>query len=206
MTNDIINNFFNENYNTLIKICNDYINRYDYKKLSPDEIISELLLFTINNENRKNKLELLISLSATTSQYTFNTQAMYYIINIIYKLTCSHRTFNNNCNINKLIISYQNDLSYKMADEIQEIYDVDYLKLQEIYTIAKNVSDVDNNWWKYKVWSDYYISKMNYKQLSAKYNLTISPLFRIVKSFNTLLQVEINKVSTLKKKTLLNNK
>lgn len=186
----IINAFFSNNYQLLVQKCRDYSLVYNYRKLAPDELISELYLYTLNNINRTNKLTKLIELSAATLSkiYNYNSQAFYYIARILYNITHGHRHFDDNCN--KVAMH----LTYEQSMENLEIPDISYEELPDysdadvIYAKALELSQGEN-WYKYVVWNDYYNSKMTYKQLSNKYHLTITPLFYIVQDYNNLIKI-----------------
>ena len=193
-----VNDFFNNNYNDLLAICADYSNRYNYTKLGNDELVSELLLYTVQSHKRTNKLLSLIRLSAATTNYNYSSVAMYYIISIIYRITFSQRSFLNNLNKDKLKLIYSPDLSYHIIDESREIQDIDYLTKADVFSIAETVSHRDENWWKYRVWLDKFGADMTYAQLSKKYQLSTTPLFHIVKEFNQVLSRELTVVATHK--------
>lgn len=195
----IINNFFNNNYYMLIQKCKDYSRVYNYKELEPEELVSELLIYTLNNTNRTNKLQQLIQLSAATlsKAYNYSSQAFYYIARILYNITHGHRSFDNNLNkpyISKIKLIFEDNIERREIEDFHDInnyYDID---ITVIYKKALELSVINNNWWKYKVWYDYYNNKLTYKKLSQKYKLSITPLFSIVHSYNDLLKESLKNI------------
>ena len=191
---DIIDHFFKDNYQILTKKCQDYASVYNYKLLQPDEILSELYLFTLSDQRRINKLAELIQLTAYTlnKTYNYNIKALYYISRILYNVIHGHRSFTNNSNkINHNIkIEYNADVESIGEDisdeEYQEILEYDIEK------IALNHAHGDN-WWQYRLFFDHYINHMTFKELSIKYNLTISPIFSAVKNFKSIIIADIQK-------------
>lgn len=186
----IIKLFFNDNYQTLLGISTDYSSRYQYNLMQPDEIVSELYLYTLGKPSREDKLASLIQMSAATINYMFNSKAYYYITHIIYRLTSGKRTFENNCNINKLEIDYYPTI-FNVTDDPHEIKETDYYGVEDIIELAKELS-VGDDWYKYKIWHDYYVARFSYKELSVKYQLSISPIFSMVQDFNEKIRNHVN--------------
>lgn len=190
MDNNAINFFFINNYNKLIIISKDYSKRYDYNLLEPDEIISELYLYTLQSIQRQNKLEQLILLSAATINYpNYDSKAIFYIIKMIFNVTKGKRLILET-NMNKSPFTYKNvaltdDLVYEENDK-DEFNNYDYT-LDEIYQIAKELG-VGEQWWQYKCWYCYYHDRMTYKQIASKYHLSTTPVFQAIKLFNTIIK------------------
>lgn len=191
----IINNFFEQNYYVLVQKCRDYSRVYHYTELAPDELISELYLYTLNSANRTNKLTELIELSAATLSkvYIYSNQAFYYISRILYNITHGQRNFNESCNKPTMFLTFEQNMEDIEIpdDEYQET--PDYSDASIIYAKALELSTGDN-WYKYVVWYDYYHEKMTYKELSNKYRLTITPLFYIVRDYNSLIKANLKLV------------
>lgn len=180
--NKTINEFFTKEYNNLISISKDYSKRYSYNLLEPDEIVSELYLYTIDNANRTSKLEELISITAATTNYKYDTKAMYYLINIIYRITHGRRTFAENCNRQNINIVFLPVL-FSLETTSDEVMEYDHLSEKDVTNALELISG-GTNWYKYQVWYDYYKNNMTYRQLSEKYKLSISPIFYMLKEFN----------------------
>lgn len=195
MNNAVINTFFTQNYNKLVNISKDYSKKYQYNLLEPDEIVSELYLYTLNKIERQNKLEELICLTAATVNYAYSTKAMYYIINIIYRLTHGKRTFADNCNRKNINIVYF-PVIFNLESVEDEIKEYDHFTREDVRDAAKSIS-VGENWYKYKIWTDYYENGMAYRELSEKYNLTISPLYYQIRDFNKQIRQELIKSETM---------
>ena len=194
---DIVNTFFSNNYSLLIKKCQDYVTVYNYNKLAPDELVSELLLYSLQDAHRTSKLAQLIQLSAATLNklYNYNTKALYYISKILYNIVHGHRSFSNNSNKDSKNIIF--DYNANVETIGIDIEDIEYVETEEydVEKIALKYAHDENNWWKFRLWSDYYLGKMTYRQLSIKYKLTISPIFSAVKNFNEIIKSDIQNSS-----------
>jgi len=185
----IINHFFADNYAVLVQKCKDYSHVYNYNELQPDELISELYIYTLESAQRTSKLHELIELSAATlsKMYNYSSKAFYYISRILYNVTHGQRSFSDSCNRPQKILTFEQDMEkYDIPEEDYEDA-FDYNDASVIYTKALELSTGDN-WWKYKIWLDYYKDKMTYKELSLKYKLTITPLFYAVRDYNNLIK------------------
>ena len=127
-------------------------------------------------------------LSAATIQYIYNSKSFYYIIRIIYNITHGNRSPYNNFNKPKMKIDCvsMEFLEDKIIEEDNEKDNVKKYNLNDIYAAAKNLGN-NGNWWKWKVWCDYYQNKMTYKQISQKYRLSVTPIFQAVKESNAEL-------------------
>jgi hypothetical protein len=192
---DIINKFFSNNYSLLIKKCQDYALVYNYKLLQPDELVSELYLFTLSDHKRTSKLAELIQLTAETLNrlYAYNVKALYYISKILYNIVHGHRSFDNNANKNTKVIKIEchNDIETIGEDILVEEYvEFEEYDVDRIYEIANRHAHGEN-WWKYRLWTDHYKYKMTFKQLSEKYKLTQSPIFAAVKDFTKIIKKEL---------------
>jgi hypothetical protein len=187
----LVNLFFQDNYDLLLKKSQDYSRTYNYTELQPDEIVSELYLFTISNAKRTSKLEELILLSAATMNkiYRYSSIAMYYISRILFNITKDHRTFDNT---SKPKVKYISEICDEQLDEPYEDQQ-DYCLPEEIFEIAKRLSITDDNWWKYAIWYSKYHDKLTYAEMSKKYGLTITPLWTAIQSYNKQIRKVIEK-------------
>lgn len=188
----IIDNFFNKNYETLIKISDDYVNKYSYSYLimKSDEIISEIYLHIIESENRKNKICELIKQSAYTINYKYDNRAVYYIATIIYHTVVRQNNING-VNNKKLELIYvekikhynlnKSDL-YDNLDSENSLSSSDFDKVDVIIAAEKIITP--DNWYKHQVWNDYHFDNIKYKQLAKKYYLPETTIYLIVKEFN----------------------
>jgi len=189
--NEVINSFFTDNYQILLQKCCEYARVYNYRQLEPDEIISELYLYTLNDKKRTNKLQELIALSAVTISkvFKYSNLAMYYIARILFNVTHGHRTFDKKYYQNKkLKIIYCETLRDIQQEEIQ----TNNYNVEDIYKVAEQLG-TGENWWKYVLWREKYINNKTYKEISMAYRLNTTPVFNGVRDFSSLIKKEIVK-------------
>ena len=190
---EVINNFFQQNYNILLQKCQDYVRVYNYRHLEPDEIVSELYLFTLTDNKRTNKLSELIMLSAITlnKMYKYSTLAHYYISRILYNVIHGHRTFDNKYSEAKqLQIVYCQEIINEIQQEDYEESNI--YTVENIYDTAQKIGTGDL-WWKYVLWQAKFIEGKTYKQIGETYKLSTSPVFNGIKDFTILIRQELQK-------------
>jgi hypothetical protein len=195
---DIIDNFFSENYKTLLLKSKEYCKIYKTNVLDFDELISDIYISTLENVIRTKKLTQLILLSAATLNYNYNNKAFYHILKTIY----THAKSNTNINDRKkrLKIVYcstlyeNNENNNNISNDSNDNLITDLINMfnfEDVYKIALQLSYINNNYWKYKLWKDYYIGKQTYTKLSEHYNITRKAIFLIVKDYNKLIKTEL---------------
>ena len=193
---EIINNFFTEHYNLLLQKSKDYVRVYNYKRLQPEEILSELYLFTLKDQKRTNKLQELIMLSAITlnKMYKYSNLAMYYISRILYNVIHGHRDFTNNNNKfnekKELKLVYQEIFNEEIPEEDQE--ETREYNVEDIYAAAEKIG-IGEQWYLYEIWKQKYIYHKTYKQISEYFHLGTTPVFSAVRQFNILIKSELQK-------------
>lgn len=189
----IINNFFSNNYQRLVEMSTEYCHKYQYHLMQPKDIISEYYIHVLEKDSRVEKLIKLIQTTATTNVYKHNNQAFFHISVILWRLTQGKRTFNNDCNTDKLDITYCEEV-FPIETHNDEISTTDYFGLEDVISAAEKLSK-DEDWYKYKVWYDYYVLKFSYAELSQKYKLSTSPLFVMVQQYNQKIKKYLLSVS-----------
>lgn len=189
--NQVLTTFFTQNYNQLLKISNEYTQRYNYQRLDYRELVNELFLHITEKQSRINKMIKMIAATAETINFAYKNEAMYYLISIIWSKTSTHNTFDKRKYIE---LVFSPDLSYvDLVDNSHEFKDSDLYTMKDVFLSAKKLSTQGDNWWKYEIWMKRYKENMIYKDIAEYYDLSTTPIFYIIKNYNILIKEELLK-------------
>jgi hypothetical protein len=168
------NNIYNNELRTPLRtLCEQAV--YLIYKRKTKNLVDDLegqINFILNKIN-KNKID-------ASLQYIWLSSKNYLIHNR--KMEQKYSLFN------------ESDFSYEYLSEIFDKKEHAYndfekeTSVRELLTyedLLDIASELGKNNYKYTVWYNYYVMRMNYSELKDKYKLTITPLWHIVNDFNS---------------------
>lgn len=121
----------------------------------------------------------------TGSSYSYLSAV---VKNEIHRSVMIERKYKNNVELTGLNVPVEfEEFDFKKYDRNDVKDFLNNITVEDVINVNNMLLNTDK-YWMQSVWKSYYYEKLTYRELSERYKLTTTPLFQVVKKYNSILK------------------